>query len=115
MINVKRKNVCLTLFLMNFVFSFLAIRMCMIQPDCWSYQINLLYTCEDFLEPADLLAKYSQFVIRIIENPSEALHLNQSSKQLFQALDDLRSCVNRVKKTRILSSIQSDQCFVFLY
>jgi talin len=75
-----------------------SIRSSMIKPDTYTYQFNLLNTCEDFLHPAVYLTNLAKTVVPIIHDQSQALHLNNSSKQLTQALSDLRLCLNRVKK-----------------
>jgi talin len=74
-----------------------SIRSSMIKSDSYTYQYNLLNTCEDFINPAMYLTNLAKTVVPIIHDQSHALHLNNSSKQLTQALGDLRICVNRVK------------------
>jgi talin len=75
-----------------------AIRTCMIKPDSYAFQNNLLNACEDFFYPAIYLTNLANVVVPSIHDQSQALQLNNSSKQLTQALNDLRACLNRVKK-----------------
>jgi talin len=75
-----------------------AIRTCMIKPDSYAFQNNLINACEDFLVPATHLTNLANVVLLTVHDQSQALHLNNSSKQLTQALNDLRTCLNRVSK-----------------
>ncbi|CAF1156243.1 unnamed protein product [Adineta steineri] len=75
-----------------------SIRTCMIKPDSYAYQNNLINACEDFLDPATHLTNIAKAVVPTIHDQSQALHLNNSSKQLTQALTDLRICVNRAQE-----------------
>lgn len=74
-----------------------AIRTCMIKPDSYAFQNNLLNSCEDFLIPAAQLTNLANGVVPIVPDQSQAMHLNNSSKQLTQGLNDLRACLNRVR------------------
>jgi len=73
-----------------------SIRTSIIQPDSYALQNNLLNVCEDFLNPATYLSNLANIVVPSINDQSQACQLNNSSKQLFQALNDLRTCLNRV-------------------
>jgi talin len=75
-----------------------AIRTCMIKPDSYAFQNNLINACEDFLTPATHLTNLANVVVPTIHDQSQALHLNNSSKQLTQALNDLRTCLNRAQE-----------------
>ena len=75
------------------------IRGCMVKPDSFSSQANLLNACEDFLEPATRLANLAKASVPTIHDQSQALHLNNSSKQLTQALIELRTYLTRVLLT----------------
>ena len=83
------------------------IRACMIKPDSFSFQINLLNACDDFLQPAKRLADLATTVVPTVNDQSQALHLNNSSKQLHQALIDLRMCLIRVRRPRCLAFFTS--------
>ncbi|CAF0858226.1 unnamed protein product [Rotaria sordida] len=74
------------------------IRGCMVKPDSFSSQANLLYACEDFLTPATRLASLAKASVPTVHDQSQALHLNNSSKQLTQALIDLRACLTRAQE-----------------
>ncbi|CAF4072990.1 unnamed protein product, partial [Rotaria sp. Silwood2] len=74
------------------------IRGCMVKPDSFSSQSNLLYACEDFLGPATRLASLAKASVPTVHDQSQALHLNNSSKQLTQALIDLRACLTRAQE-----------------
>jgi len=74
------------------------IRACMIKPDSYAFQNNLINACEEFIDPATHLTNLAKAVVPTVHDQSQALHLNNSSKQLTQALNDLRTCLNRVKK-----------------
>jgi talin len=74
-----------------------AIRTCMVKPDSYAFQNNLLNVCEDFLHPATYLTNLANVIVSSIHDQTQVLHLNNSSKQLIQALNDLRTCLNRVK------------------
>ncbi|CAF4735686.1 unnamed protein product [Rotaria sp. Silwood1] len=74
------------------------IRGCMVKPDSFSSQSNLLYACEDFLGPATRLASLAKASVPTVQDQSQALHLNNSSKQLTQALIDLRACLTRAQE-----------------
>ena len=73
-----------------------SIRANMIKSDSYAYQNKLLSACEDFLGPATHLTKLVQVVVPTVHDQSQAYHLNNSSNQLVQALNDLRICLNRV-------------------
>ena len=73
------------------------IRGCMVKPDSFSSQANLINACEDFLGPATRLANLAKASVPTIHDQSQALHLNNSSKQLTQALIDLRACLTRAQ------------------
>ena len=88
-----------------------SIRSSMIKPDSSVYQYNLLNTCEDFFHPAMYLTDLATTVVTIIHDQSQALHLNNSSKQLTQALNDLKICLNRVKK--LLRKFSNNNLSVF--
>ena len=77
-----------------------AIRTSMIKPDSYAYQNNLLYSCEDFLSPATYLINLAETIVPTIDDQTQAGQLNQSSKQLTQALNELRACLNRVRCLR---------------
>jgi hypothetical protein len=68
----------------------------MSKPDSFSSQANLLNACEDFLGPATRRATLAKASVPTIHDQSQALHLNNSSKQLTQSLLDLRACLSRV-------------------
>jgi talin len=74
------------------------IRGCMVKPDSSSSQVNLLNACEDFLGPATRLANLAKASVPTVHDQSQALHLNNSSKQLTQALIDLRACLTRAQE-----------------
>ena len=73
------------------------IRGCMVKPDSFSSQANLLNACEEFLDPAIRLANLAKASVPTIHDQSQAFHLNNSSKQLIQALNDLRTYLKRVR------------------
>ena len=74
------------------------IRGSMVKPDSFSSQTNLLTACEDFLGPATRLANLAKASVPTVHDQSQALHLNNSSKQLTQALIDLRSYLTRAQE-----------------
>jgi len=74
------------------------IRGCMGKPDSFSSQVNLINACEDFLGPATRLANLAKASVPTVHDQSQALHLNNSSKQLTQALIDLRMCLTRAQE-----------------
>ncbi|CAF3470464.1 unnamed protein product [Rotaria socialis] len=74
------------------------IRGCMVKPDSFSSQANLLYACDDFIGPATRLANLAKASVPTVHDQSQALHLNNSSKQLTQSLIDLRACVARAQE-----------------
>jgi talin len=74
------------------------IRGCMVKPDSFSSQTNLINACEDFLGPATRLANLAKASVPTVHDQSQALHLNNSSKQLTQALIDLRTCLTRAQE-----------------
>ncbi|UJR28105.1 hypothetical protein I4U23_009360 [Adineta vaga] len=74
------------------------IRGCMVKPDSFSSQANLLNACEDFLVPATRLANLAKASVPTVHDQSQALHLNNSSKQLTQALIDLRTYLTRAQE-----------------
>ncbi|CAF0901956.1 unnamed protein product [Adineta ricciae] len=74
------------------------IRGCMVKPDSFSSQANLLNACADFLGPATRLANLAKASVPTVNDQSQALHLNNSSKQLTQALIDLRTYLNRAQE-----------------
>ena len=76
------------------------IRGCMVKPDSFSSQANLLNACTDFLGAATRLANLAKASVPTVNDQSQALHLNNSSKQLTQALIDLRTYLNRVRETQ---------------
>ena len=73
-----------------------AIRTCMIKPDSYAFQNNLLNACEDFLTPATHLTNLANAVVPMVHDQTQAAHLSSSSKQLMQGLNDLRVCLHRV-------------------
>ena len=73
------------------------IRGCMVKPDSFSSQANLLNACDDFIGPATRLASLAKASVPTVHDQSQALHLNNSSKQLTHALIDLRTCLSRVR------------------
>ncbi|CAF1239126.1 unnamed protein product, partial [Adineta ricciae] len=75
-----------------------SIRASMIKPDSYTFQNNLINACEDFLDPAVHLTNVARIVVPTVHDQSQALHLNNSSKQLTQALNDLRVYVNRAQE-----------------
>ncbi|UJR21334.1 hypothetical protein I4U23_024428 [Adineta vaga] len=75
-----------------------SIRACMIKPDSYVFQNNLINACEDFLDPAMHLTNIAKIVVPTVHDQSQALHLNNSSKQLIQALNDLRIYLNRAQE-----------------
>ncbi|CAF3755907.1 unnamed protein product [Rotaria sordida] len=82
------------------------IRSSIIKPDSYAYQYNLCYTCEDFLNPAIHLTNLIKNIVSNVHDQSQVLHLNNSSKQLIQGLNDLRVCLNRAKE--LCNSISLD-------
>ncbi|CAF3837471.1 unnamed protein product [Rotaria magnacalcarata] len=74
------------------------IRGCMVKPDSFSSQANLLYACDDFIGPATRLANLAKASVPTVHDQSQALHLNNSSKQLTQSLIDLRACLARAQE-----------------
>lgn len=83
----------------------------MVKPDSFSAQVNLLDACEDFVEPASRLANLAKASVPTVHDQSQALHLNNSSKQLNQALLDLRACLTRVKVNGIYYNTYCTFCF----
>ncbi|CAF3892804.1 unnamed protein product, partial [Rotaria magnacalcarata] len=75
-----------------------SIRACMITPDSYACQSNLLNTCEDFLGPATHLTNLINAILPSIQDQSQILQLTNSSKQLSHGLNDLRPCLNRAQE-----------------
>ncbi|CAF3354839.1 unnamed protein product [Rotaria socialis] len=75
-----------------------SIRACMIKPDAYACQNNLLNTCEDFLGPATHLTNLINAILPSIQDQSQILQLTNSSKQLSHGLNDLRPCLNRAQE-----------------
>lgn len=73
------------------------LRCCMVKPDSYALQNNLINICEEFIDPATRLSNLAGAVVTMIHDQSQALNLNNSSKQLAEALNDLRICLNRVR------------------
>ncbi|CAF0840452.1 unnamed protein product [Didymodactylos carnosus] len=74
------------------------IRGVIVKPDSFSSQINLLNACDDFIGPATRLTTLAKAAVPTIQDQSQALHLNNSSKQLTQSIMDLRSCLTRAQE-----------------
>ncbi|CAF2832485.1 unnamed protein product [Rotaria sp. Silwood2] len=74
------------------------IRSSIIKPDSYAFQNNLCHTCEDFLSPAMHLTNLIKNVVPIVHDQVQSLHLTNTSKQLTQALNDLRICLNRAQE-----------------
>ena len=89
------------------------IRGCMVKPDSFSSQANLLNACEDFLGPATRLASLAKASVPTVHNQSQTSHLNNSSKQLTQALIDLRACLTRKIYTFVMFSFMTKEEFFF--
>lgn len=87
------------------------IRGYMVKADSFSSQANLLNACEDFVEPATRLANLAKASVPTIHDQSQALHLNNSSKQLTQALVELRTCLTRVPFS-VFTAILPSNCGV---
>ncbi|CAF0836753.1 unnamed protein product, partial [Didymodactylos carnosus] len=74
------------------------IRGIIVKPDAFSSQINLINSCDDFIGPATRLTNLAKAAVPTIQDQSQALHLNNSLKQLTQANIDLRSCLTRAQE-----------------
>ena len=74
------------------------VRMSVQNPESAMAQLNLITNAQHFLDPSIRLAQSTRSALPTVDNPSASLQLSNSSKQMENALKDLKSCVGRAQQ-----------------
>merc|ERR1711963_1350795 len=69
------------------------VKMSMQSPDSAMAQLNLINNAELFIDPTNTLTNSTRSALPTVDNQSAALQLSNSSKQLDNAVKELRSCI----------------------
>merc|ERR550532_2697849 len=67
-------------------------------PSSAMAQLNLINNAERFLQPSLRLAQSTKSALPTVDNQSASLQLSNSSKQMENALKDLKNCVSRAQQ-----------------
>ena len=73
------------------------IRSCMAAPQSKSGHLNLITACERFVGPTEKMITVSKAVLPTVSDEIKSIQLRNCTKQLSNAVADLRSCLSRVK------------------
>ena len=71
------------------------VKMSMQNPDSAMAQLNLINNAEQFLAPSIKLTNSTQSALPTVDNESAAIQLSNSSKQMSNAIKDLKSCISK--------------------
>jgi talin len=74
------------------------VRMSVQQSESAMAQLNLINNAEQFLVPSLRLAQSTKSALPTVDNQSASLQLSNSSKQMENALKDLKNCVSRAQQ-----------------
>jgi talin len=71
------------------------VKMSMQSPDSAMAQLNLINNAELFLDPSTRLSVSTRSALPTVDNQSASLQLSNSTKQLDNALKELKACINK--------------------
>ncbi len=73
------------------------IRSCIASPQSKSGHLNLITACEHFVAPTEKMIYVSKAVLPTISDEIKSIQLRNCTKQLANAVADVRSCLSRVR------------------
>ncbi len=73
------------------------IRNCIVEPQSKSGHLHLITACEEFLAPTEKMISISKAVLPTVSDEIKSIQLRNCTKQLANAIGDLRSCLSRVR------------------